>query len=161
MPYSVWVYTFSVTDTSEWPIRYCRLFTSMPALAMLVQKVWRSTWGVTLGNEVQAEIEGIPPDDLIREGHLEGGADHAPDGGDGVPGIAVIKKLDEPFLGVGHLHVADDLFAEIVLAQDTLNELVTRTGGVADVALLVHIALHQFVDGDVALAQVDAHGGAD
>ena len=38
------------TPTSECPITYCRFLISMPAFAMLVQNVWRNTWGVIWGN---------------------------------------------------------------------------------------------------------------
>lgn len=114
-----------------------------------------------VGQEVQAEVEGVPPDDLLGEGHLEGGPQHTPDGCDGVPGIAVIKKLDEPFLGVADPEVPDDPVAEVVLVKDPQDEAVARLGVVADVSLLSDVALHQIDDRDVSLGQVDAHGGAD
>lgn len=71
------------------------------------------------GQEIQTEIKGILPDDLIHESHLEGGTDHTTDGGDGIPEIAVIEKLDEPVFDIGHFHVTDNLFAEIIPVQNT------------------------------------------
>lgn len=45
-----WIYTFRVTPTSECPITYCKILMSILAFAILVQNVWRNTWGVMCGN---------------------------------------------------------------------------------------------------------------
>lgn len=83
-----------------------------------------------VGEKVKTEIERIPPDDLFREGHLEGRPQHTTDESNGVPGITVVKKLDKPFLCVADLDTEDGFLGKVVLLQHTYHKHVTRLGGI-------------------------------
>ena len=110
-----------------------------------------------VGDDVQAEIKGISPNQLLRKRHLEGGLHHSTDAGNGIPGVAVIVNLDEPQLGIRHFDGADLPVAKVILGNHALHKLVSTPGGVPDSPLLhVDVAFQKLQHRDVGGGIADA-----
>ena len=107
--------------------------------------------GVVLHNIGQLEIKGVPPQDFLLIGHLEGRLHNASNAGDGAVAPSVSLELHKPQLCIRGSDVTDTSLSEGLLFDEVQNKAVAHRGGIADTLLETDVALQKLHYGDSAI----------